>query len=229
MQTVGDLYENDADVLGHCHEHLAQIFHLLVFLAGVLHARELRDALNDVGHRLAELLCNIAVGKVGILNNIVQKRRNYRVLVKPHIGRYIRRRDAVGDIGRAVLAKLPGMGELCHVVCRFYSAHIHIHAAVGYFLAERGEHLVGIKFSVFCFCHYDRLAFKRFISSELSRLTLALPDTIFAPNTEPGFTVFSSPSSHSTIRHMQNRSGSIPCGHWRITPSRSAATEPPSA
>ncbi len=32
------------------------------------------------------------------------------------------------------------------------------------FLAERGEHLVGIKFSVFCFCHYDRLAFKRFIT-----------------------------------------------------------------
>ena len=52
VQTVGNLYENDADVLGHCHEHLAQIFHLLVFLAGVLHARELRDALNDVGHRL---------------------------------------------------------------------------------------------------------------------------------------------------------------------------------
>ncbi len=37
--------------------------------------------------------CNITVGKVRVLDNIVQKRRNYRVLVKPHIGRYIRRRE----------------------------------------------------------------------------------------------------------------------------------------
>ena len=89
--------------------------------------------LNDVGHRLAELLCNITVGKVRVLDNIVQKRRNYRVLVKPHIGRYIRRRDSVGDIGRAVLAKLPGMGELLPCCMPLLFCPIHIHAAVGYF------------------------------------------------------------------------------------------------
>ena len=149
MQAVGDLYENYADVLGHCHKHLAQVFHLLVFLAGVLHPRELCNSLDDICDRLAELLCNIAVGKIGVLYNVVQQRRNYRVLVKPHIGGDVSRGDTVRDIGRAVLAQLTGVGKLCHMVGSLYPAHVHIHAAVADFFAQRGKHFVGINFSVF--------------------------------------------------------------------------------
>ncbi len=49
VRAVGDLDEDDADVLGHGHEHLAQIFHLLLFLARVVDARELGDALDQIG------------------------------------------------------------------------------------------------------------------------------------------------------------------------------------
>ncbi len=150
VQAVGYLYENDADVLGHCHEHLAQILHLLVFLAGVLHPRELCNALDDIRDRFAELLCNVAVGKIGVLYNVVQERCDYRILVKPHVGGYVRRRDTVGDVGRAVPAQLAGVREPCHAVGRVYPAHVHIHAAVRYLFTQCGKHLVGIKFSVFC-------------------------------------------------------------------------------
>ena len=79
----------------------------------------------------------------------MQQRRDYRVLVKPHIGGDIRRGDTVGDIGRAVLAQLTGVGKLCHMIGRLYPAHVHIHAAFADFFAQRGKHLIGIKFSVF--------------------------------------------------------------------------------
>ena len=50
VQAVGHLDEDDADILGHGQEHLAHVLHLLLFHARVLHARELRDALDNVGH-----------------------------------------------------------------------------------------------------------------------------------------------------------------------------------
>ena len=47
VQAVGDLDEDDADVLAHGHEHLAQILHLLLLERGILHARQLCDALDE--------------------------------------------------------------------------------------------------------------------------------------------------------------------------------------
>ena len=54
MQAVGNFDEDDADVLRHGHEHLAQIFHLLLFHRRILHARQLCDALDQIRDRLAE-------------------------------------------------------------------------------------------------------------------------------------------------------------------------------
>ena len=54
VQPVGDLDEDDPDVFRHGHEHLAQIFHLLLFHRGILHARQLCDALDQICNRLAE-------------------------------------------------------------------------------------------------------------------------------------------------------------------------------
>ena len=81
VQPVGNFDENDADVLGHGHEHLADVLHLLVLDAGVLHARELGDALNDVGHSRAEGARNVGVGQRGILDHIVQQRGDDRILI----------------------------------------------------------------------------------------------------------------------------------------------------
>ena len=98
MQPVGNFDENDADVLGHGHEHLADVLHLLVLDAGVLHARELGDALNDVGHSRAEGARNVGVGQRGILDHIVQQRGDDRILIQAHVHRDIRRGDAVCHI-----------------------------------------------------------------------------------------------------------------------------------
>ena len=98
VQTVGDLDEDNADILRHRHQHLAQVFHLLVFLAGVLHARELRDTLDDVRDRFSELAGDIVVRKLRVLYDIMQERRDDGVLVKTHVHRDIRRRHAMRHI-----------------------------------------------------------------------------------------------------------------------------------
>ena len=99
VQTVGHLDEDDADVLGHSQQHLAHILHLLFFDACILHARELGDALNDVGHRGAEAARDVVMRERGVLDRVVQQRRDDGVLVEPHFRRDDGGGDAVRHIG----------------------------------------------------------------------------------------------------------------------------------
>ena len=73
VEPVADLDEDHPDVLGHGHEHLPQVLHLLLFLGGVLHPGQLGDPLHQVGHRVAELLGHLLVGGVGVLNGVVEQ------------------------------------------------------------------------------------------------------------------------------------------------------------
>ncbi len=153
VQTVGDLDEDDADVLGHRHEHLAQILHLLLFLGRVLHARQLGDALHDVRDGRAEAVGNVGVGHAGVLDHVMQQRRDDRVLVQPKVNGDVRRRDAVRHVGRAVLAHLPGVRRARHIVGGADALHVHGVAARADLLLQLREHHVrvkrGIRFSHF--------------------------------------------------------------------------------
>ena len=107
VQPVTDLDEDHPDVLGHGHEHLPQVLHLLLFLGGVLHPGQLGHPFHQGGHRLAELLGHFFVGGVGVLNGIMEQGRDHRVRVQPQVGHDLRHRQGMGDIGGAVLAQLP--------------------------------------------------------------------------------------------------------------------------
>ena len=50
VQPVADFDEDHPDVLGHGHEHLAQVLHLLLFLGDILHPRQLGDPLHQLRH-----------------------------------------------------------------------------------------------------------------------------------------------------------------------------------
>ena len=107
VQPVTDLDEDHPDVLGHGHEHLPQVLHLLLFLGGVLHPGQLGHPFHQGGHRLAELLGHFFVGGVGVLNGIMEQGRDHRVRVQPQVGHDLCHRQGMGDIGGAVLAQLP--------------------------------------------------------------------------------------------------------------------------
>ena len=105
VRAVGQLDEDDADVLGHGHEHLAQVLHLLLFLAGVLHARQLGDALDQIRDRGGELLGDLGIGRIGILDAVVHEGGLDGLGVEPQfLGDDLRDGKGVGDEGGAVLA-----------------------------------------------------------------------------------------------------------------------------
>ena len=145
VEAVGDLDEDHADVLGHGQEHLAQVLHLLVFLAGVLDAGQLGDAFHDVGDGRTELPGDILVGEAGVFNHVVQQRGDDAVLVKAHICRNVRRGDAVGDIRAAVLALLAVVGGLCRLIGGADPGEIHRVRLLQKLFLQLGKHLVGIE------------------------------------------------------------------------------------
>ena len=106
VQAVGDLDEDDADVLAHGHEHLAQVLHLLLLERGVLHARQLCDALDERGDRRPEIAGDVIVGRVRILDAVVQQRAQDGVRIEADLRDDLRHSQRMDDIGRAVLALL---------------------------------------------------------------------------------------------------------------------------
>ncbi len=146
VEAVGDLDHDDADVLRHGDEHLAHVLHLLVLFAGVLDARELGDAFDEVRDRRAELLGDVLIGQRGVLDRIVQEGGDDAVLVRePHFDAVLRRGDAVGHIGRALAPLLPAVGEDRAVVGRADAPGVHrrVHRKNTFF--KRGIHLVRVE------------------------------------------------------------------------------------
>ena len=111
VQPVGDLDKNDADVLAHGKQHLAQIFHLLLFLGGKLHAGQLADALHQIRHGGGKQTGHIFMGNGSVLDGIVEQGGLNGLAVQMQLlGKNLRHRQRMGHIGRAVLPALVLMG-----------------------------------------------------------------------------------------------------------------------
>ena len=112
VQPVTDLDEDDPDVLGHGHEHLAQILHLLLFLGDILHPGQLGDPLHQRGHGLAELFGDVLVAGGGVLDAVVEQGRDDAVHVQPQVGHDLGHGQGVDDIGLAAFAQLAVVGRV---------------------------------------------------------------------------------------------------------------------
>ena len=86
MQAVGELDDDDADVLGHGEEHLAQREGLLLVHAVDFDVGELGHAIDELGHRIAKQAGNIGKRGLGILDGIVQQRGAHHVAVHLEVG-----------------------------------------------------------------------------------------------------------------------------------------------
>ena len=109
VDPVADFDEDHPHVLGHGHEHLPQVLHLLFLGGGVLHLGQLGDPLHQVGHGLAEPLGHLLVGGVSVLNGVVEKGGHDGVRVQSQLRHQVGHLQGVGDIGGAVLPQLPLM------------------------------------------------------------------------------------------------------------------------
>ena len=95
VQAVGELDDDDADVLGHRQEHLAQVLDLRVFFRLVRDARQLGDAVDELRDLVAELLGDLLARDDRVFDDVVQQRGGDR-LRGPSRGRPGSRRRRAG-------------------------------------------------------------------------------------------------------------------------------------
>ncbi len=109
VHAVGELDQDDPDVLGHRQDHLAVRLGLRLLPRPELDARELRHPVDEQGDLLAELGRDVVAARAGVLEDVVQERRDDhgRLLAEP--GADLRDRDRVHDERLAGLAELAGV------------------------------------------------------------------------------------------------------------------------
>jgi hypothetical protein len=110
VRAVGELDEDDAQVTHHREQHLAERFRLRFLAVLELDLVELGDAVDDLGHGVAELRRDLRLGDRRVLDDVVQDRRDDGVGVEAQLGEDFGGRDGVGDIGLAGLALLAAVG-----------------------------------------------------------------------------------------------------------------------
>jgi len=74
VEAIGELDQDDADVLRHREEHLAEALGLRILERGELDLVELGHAVDHVGHRLAERSLDLRLRDGGIFHHVVKQR-----------------------------------------------------------------------------------------------------------------------------------------------------------
>ena len=115
VEPIGELDEDDADVLRHRQQHLPDVLGLLLLVAVGAELRQLRDAVDEAGDLRAEALLDVRQAVLGVLGDVVEERRLDRDRVDAELGGDLGRRDRVGHVrlaGRPALALVGLDGEV---------------------------------------------------------------------------------------------------------------------
>ena len=110
VKAVGELDQDDPDVLGHRDHHLAVVLGLRLLPALELDPRQLGDALDELGDLLAELGTNLVDRGRCVLDDVVQQRRGERRVVEAQLGEDLGDAERMGDEILAASSLLAGMG-----------------------------------------------------------------------------------------------------------------------
>jgi hypothetical protein len=87
VQPVGQLDEDDADIIGHGEEHLAEVFRLALLFGLEVNFTDLGDAVYQVGNLFAEHPGKLFQCGQGIFNGIVQQTGNHRRDIELQVGK----------------------------------------------------------------------------------------------------------------------------------------------
>ncbi len=136
VQPVGELDDQDPQVLGHRHQHLAHRRGLLG-LAGVeLQSLQLGHAVHDLGDLGAERAFHVGDGDLGVLDGIVQQRSDQRDLVQTDLGDDPGHRHRVVDVALAAAAALVAV----RLLGRLVGPVDHLHRRFGMSTAVGRQH-----------------------------------------------------------------------------------------
>ena len=99
VQAVGQFDHDDADVIDHGQEHLAETFGLPLLAGGKLQAGQFGHPLNNVGDLLAEQFPDFFNGIGGVLHDVVEQACGHGHHVQALVGQQIRHLQGVDQIG----------------------------------------------------------------------------------------------------------------------------------
>ena len=138
MEAVGELDEDDADVLRHRDDHLAVVLGLGLLARLELDAGQLRHAVDELRDLFAELFLHVVERRLGVLDDVVEKRSGDRLLVELQARKD--QRDAVRVVDE-VLAGAPllaVMGPRREAKCAAEQVAVDVRVVGG----DLGEQLV---------------------------------------------------------------------------------------
>ena len=137
VEAVGELDQDDPDVRGHRHHHLPVVLGLTLVAALERDARELGDAVDELGDRLAELLLDLIEAGARVLDGVVQQRRAQRLGVETQPRADLGGLDGMGDEVLARPAALVGMTLAGEGECPLHGLRVNRSHAV---VAVLGDH-----------------------------------------------------------------------------------------
>jgi hypothetical protein len=107
VEAIGELDEDDPDVLGHRQEHLADVLGLLLLMAVGAEPRQLRHAVDEPGDLGTEAILDVGEAVLGVFGDVMEDRGSHRDRVDPELGRDLGRGDRMRHVwfaGRPPLA-----------------------------------------------------------------------------------------------------------------------------
>ena len=110
VQPVGQLDQEDADVVGDRQQQLAEVLGLLGFARNELQPFQLGEAFDQRADLVPEHLVDFGAGSFGILDGVVQQRRNDGGIVELEVGEDCRHLERMGEVGVAGRPGLRAMG-----------------------------------------------------------------------------------------------------------------------
>ena len=106
VQAVGQLDEDDADVVDHREQHLAEVLRLALLARRERNGADLRHPLDDVGDLGAEQLLDALDRGQRVLDDVVQQAGGDGHRVQLHVGQEVGHRQRMDQIGLAGVAHL---------------------------------------------------------------------------------------------------------------------------
>ena len=106
VEPVGELDEDDADVVHHREQHLAEVLGLALLARGERNRAELGDPFDHVRDVGAEQLLDPLDRRLRVLDDVVQQPGRHRHDVELHFGEEIRDLERVDQVGLARMAHL---------------------------------------------------------------------------------------------------------------------------
>ena len=110
MQPIGELHEDDADVVDHREQHLPEVLGLPLFARRERNGADFGDPLDDVRHLGAEVLLDFFNRGQGVFDDVVQQSGGDGDRIEPHVGQDAGHFERVDEVG------LPGMPDLALVL-----------------------------------------------------------------------------------------------------------------